>query len=292
VERHYRSILLNLIDGDASPESALLSLVTLAGGLARTAEEKDWGFIRDLLDVLRSKEAAFASHPPFRERMNALLLFVEDLILDGAEGPGFDAILSLLGPSARGEESILIRIFDARTVTTVLLQFLLQTCSPGLERVKERIERAAADGPLLDRIADALAAVDSRPAVEVFKLLYASGNADLRIKVLSLLKSQTILDEPFLFSALRSDDPRLRAGALANLVRTKRTLHVALRRLLGIDSIFGRKNRTILQNLDIVEGMGIREAAPLIRALVSRAGFWNAPVRRAGARILEAWHEG
>jgi hypothetical protein len=292
MERHFRYLLLNILDRDNDPEPFLWTLDQIGKEWSRIAEAKDSGFLRDYLTVLRDKESTMSEHPAYRSSLITLLLYLEDLILEGFEEPEFEEILPRMKDSARGSEVILDRIFEARIATPTLIRFYFRMFSDNLGPLKERIQLRAADEALLKSFAGVLAAIDSRTSFETLKLLYQAGGPEVKLKVLISLGSMTEFDEAFLFSVLRSDDLRLRAEAIVLLGRTDRTRHVAFKRLFAAESPFGFKNRSILRDLRIVEERNLRNAEPYVRGLLGRSGFWNKRLRQTAERLLEAWHEG
>jgi len=292
LERNYRYLLLNILDRDDNPDQMIQSLDKITQEWPRIAEAKDPVFLRDFLEVLRKKEPDLGAQSSFRNQVNTILVFIEDLIIKGDESSEFNDLIPQMRTGSRLRDTVLDRIFVARTVTPSLLKFLFQCLDGDFAPLKNRIDRASADGPLLESLAVVLETIDTQASFEMGKLFFAAGDMALKIKVLSCLGALTVFDETFLFSVLKSEDLQLKAGALLLLMRTERTRHVAFQSLFAIESPFGIKNRILFRHLQIVEKTKLREAEPYLRTLISRKGFWNKRLRRAGSRILEAWHEG
>jgi hypothetical protein len=98
-------------------------------------------------------------------------------------------------------------------------------------------------------------------------------------------------DEAFLFPILGKKNEFIQAEALILLMRNERTKHVAFKKLFGLPSPYGIRNKSLLRNLRIVESYDLRDALPYIEPLAERKDIWHRKVRQEADRILEKWRE-
>jgi len=103
---------------------------------------------------------------------------------------------------------------------------------------------------------------------------------------------QAEIDERFLFAALDRKDEQIKAEALVLLAKRERSRHVALSKLLNLQSPYGLRNRTLIKHIRIVEAKDLRAARPFLKSLAQRKDVWNRRVRQEAFRVLEAWGEG
>jgi hypothetical protein len=141
-------------------------------------------------------------------------------------------------------------------------------------------------------IAGGLKSVDTPQSLMMLEVIYAAGDVAVKVRALQAMQGLTEHDEPFLFGVLDARDMRLKAEALVLLARQPRARHVALSKLLSIQSPYGTRNRKLIRNIRMVEGKDVREAGEFLGALEQRRDFWNRKVRREALRVLEKWREG
>ena len=97
-------------------------------------------------------------------------------------------------------------------------------------------------------------------------------------------------DNEFLFTILEEGDFFLKRQAFVILAKDELTRRTALERLFAIPSLFGRKNKLIIENIKVVEDIGLKEVESYLVSLNRRHFFWNKNVRARAKELLENWH--
>jgi hypothetical protein len=99
------------------------------------------------------------------------------------------------------------------------------------------------------------------------------------------------IDDKFLVAVLKAKDTTLRGQALVLLSRKESTKQAAFKKLFNIQSPYGFRNKTLIQNMKIVENKKLFIAREYIETLSKRKDFWNKKLSEEAKRILEKWDE-
>jgi hypothetical protein len=291
LEMNYRYLLLNLLakagmDGPAGP-----LLDRISEEWERIAQDRDLGFLTCLQGVLRDRKEELVAEPGYEKIRRLLADLVETWVLEGEASPGLDALVEGIEESLFEPPVYLDAIFRARIVTSTILHAYLTYFRSGLAEFRTRLGRYASASDLLEEIARGLRSIDTPLALEILKDIYAVGDAGVKVRALQAMQGLTEHDEQFLFGVLDARDMRLKAEALVLLSRHPRARHVALSKLLGIQSPYGTRNRKLIRNIRMIESRKVRDAEAFLETLGRRRDFWNRKVRREALRVLEKWSE-
>jgi len=292
LERNYRYLVLNLLAKGAAGGPAGKNLARISEEWERIAQDKDVDYLTCLLEVLQEQSVELAAEPAYEEVKRQLSYLAENWVLQGDGGAGLDGLVAGLRGSIFEPVVYLDAVFRARTVTSTIMLAYLTFFGSGLGEFKARIERSASASDLLEEIAGALKSIDTPLSLVVLKDIYAAGDTSVKVRALQAMQGLTEHDEPFLFGVLDARDMRLKAEALVLLTKHPRARHVALSKLLYIQSPYGTRNRKIIRNIRMIEGKDVRDAREFLETLGQRRDFWNRKVRREALRVLEKWHEG
>jgi hypothetical protein len=96
--------------------------------------------------------------------------------------------------------------------------------------------------------------------------------------------------EEFLLSVLKSEETFLKKEALNILAKDETTKKQALEEVLCLLSPWGKKNKVIIENITIIEGLELKAAKPYLLSLSKRLFFWNRNVRKKALEVLKKWH--
>jgi hypothetical protein len=81
----------------------------------------------------------------------------------------------------------------------------------------------------------------------------------------------------------------LKKEALVVLMRDEAHKKKAIEILLSIRNPFGIKNRAILENIRIIEEVGLKEAKAYLISIGKKQFFWNRDIKREVQEILDKW---
>ena len=288
----YRLLHVNLLARETSAEYEVKSLERILEDWEPIAQEENLDYLRSLWEVLEAKKQRLAAVPAYESLRKALPGLIESLILRGDSSSALDAFVDGLGESLHERGTYLDKVFIEKTVTPTLLRAYFRFFPSFLSDFKARLEKNKSSSRLLERIADNLKSVVAPASLDLLKTLYLLGEKRVKVCALQAMEGQSELDERFLFAALDNKDEQIKAEALVLLAKRERSRHVALAKLLNIQSPYGTRNRALIKHIRIVETKDLREARPFLKSLAERKDVWNRRVRQEAFRVLEAWGEG
>ncbi|HUW42670.1 MAG TPA: hypothetical protein VMW02_00375, partial [Thermoplasmata archaeon] len=291
LQRNYRFLLLVLLSQELNKETALAELKRIAEEWERIADEKDFKFLLDYHEVLEIRAVDLAGEPGYEEAKRTLAEHVEGCILRGETRPEIDVFIEKLGQSVNDWEAYFATIFKDRIVTDSLLRACFRFFPSHLETIQARIKKKASDSELLGKIADGLKSIDTPVSYDTLKKVYEAGDPAVKVRALQAMQNLKEFDEAFLFPILGKKNEFIQAEALILLMRNERTKHVAFKKLFGLPSPYGIRNKSLLRSLRIVESYDLRDALPYIEPLAERKDIWHRKVRQEADRILEKWRE-
>ena len=302
LEGNYRYVLLNLLSKGATGGPAGKILERISEEWERIAKDKDIDYLTCLLEVLRDRSAELISSelngnepgaaPAYAKVRRALSALVEDWVLQGDAGAGLDGLVEGLKTSLFEPAVYLDAVFKGRTVNPTIMRAYLTFFGSAMGELKARLKQYASASDVLEEIAGALRSIDTPLSLAVLEDIYAKGDTAVKVSALQAMQGLTEHDEPFLFGVLDERDISLKGGALVLLARHPRARHVALSKLLYIQSPYGTRNRRIIRHIRMIELKNVREAREYLDILSLRGHFWNRKVRHEAQRVLEAWREG
>jgi hypothetical protein len=292
LERNYRFLLLVLLSQEENKEMAVTEMGRIKEEWERIIQEGDFEFLLDLFDVLENRAVDLGGEAAFDELRRSVAEHVEGCLLRGETRPELDLFIDKLGRSLHDWEAYAATVFKDRIVTSSLIRACFRFFPDEIEAFRAGIKKKASDSELLSRIAEGLGLINTPLSLDVLKKIFDIGEAGVKVKALQAMQNLKEFDEAFLFPVLAKRNELIQAEALALLMRTERTKHVAFSKLFKLASPYGIRNKALLRNLGIVERYGLREAAPYIEPLAERKDAWNRKIREAASRVLEKWREG
>lgn len=290
--RSYHRLLLNLLAREAGPEAESKILERLSEEWTAIVEDEDLDYLRSLWEVLGAGAGGRTDVQAFAALKERLADHLEGLILRGDDSPALDAFVGLLGQSRREAAVYRDKIYEDKTVSPTLLRAAFAFFPSFPADLKAGLDKHKSQLRLMERLADALGGLDSPLSLDILKALFRSGDKRLKPRAIKAMRGHREIDEPFLFGALEDKDEQVQGEALLCLAGRERACHVALAKLLNIQSPYGSRNRTLIKHIRLVERVDVRQAKPFLRALARRKDFWNRRVRQEARRVMEAWSEG
>lgn len=288
----YRSMLLNILGGEASQEAVSLSLAAILEEWEKISQDNDFAFLRLLFETLEKKADTLAEDPLFSKIRAELADLIEKSILAGEVRPELEYLLSWLPRSRLGVNYYLATIFDEHKITPAILRTFFHLFADEIFYFYLSLDQNKSNRRFLLRMIASLAEVDSPLSLATLKHIFSFGDSFLRVKSLEAMGRLSTYDEKFLYPLLRQADLPQKKKALLILKREPETRQKALRILLLRPSPFGLRNRMLLHHLRVIEDLDLREAAEHIARLGQRRFFWNKKLRREAGNLLRKWSLG
>ncbi len=155
------------------------------------------------------------------------------------------------------------------------------------------IRKSKSDKAWLQKLTESIKQIAQYPSLTIYTLetIYALGDNQLKSKVLIAMQALPKYDEDFLLSVLKKEDYSMKKEAAAILRKDTLSRDKALKVFLAIPSLFGFRDKTLIENLNLVEEMNFKEARSYLAALSKRKAFWHKKLRTASLKILGKWDE-
>jgi len=183
-------------------------------------------------------------------------------------------------------------IFTSQVITPYVLSAFFKFHPDSMPDFNINLRGHASDSKFLGRLVENLQGVDSPLTLAALKSIFGSGKPEIKVQVLRAMRNLPRYDSTFLFRLLKQGDLLLKKEALAVLVGFDALRTKALAKLLAVPSVFGLRNRTLLEHLRIVEELRLTQARSLVESLAQRRFVWNKKLREEALRLLEDWDAG
>jgi len=285
---NYRNIVLGIFSTGENKDNLQLSAAILEKELAGVFEGNDFGFLKELWAVLIKKKAEGIDVCAGLKKN--LSIFVENIILGGAMPAEQEFLLDMVSSPSHELNFYLDKIFTAEKVNEHILSLFLRLFKDNLSVFYEKVEQKFQDMEFLVSLIDALGQVEAPATLDILEYIYSVANQLVKLEVLESMRKGRNIDSAFLIRQLNTDSALLKKGALSALSLDPQAKEEALKLLLKISSPWGRKNRVIIENMQIVYVLGLKEAGFRIQELSRRRFFWNSRLRDKANRILREWN--
>jgi len=285
---NYRMIALNLLLQEASPIDLDLILNRLNQEWEFIAQEKDYGFLRQLLDALKQKKANF---PPdlFESIEKGAIRIIEDSVWDIDENEDLRRLIDSLEKVYSPVEFYLNRIFQEKKYSAYGLKLFLKFFPSQMNIFYERLREARSDLEFINHIIRIMGKINSSVSLAVLKEIFSFGNEFVKIEALKAMQESSEFDPEFIFPILQYESRVLKKIALEVLLRDSITRQKALKVLLEVKSLWGIKNQLILDNITIIEELKVKEAIGYLASFSKKRFFWNRKLRDKALQLLKEW---
>jgi hypothetical protein len=215
---------------------------------------------------------------------------VENCILEGDHLLEFDYFIENLRESTLDVNTYLERIFTDRKISPYILKAFFKFFKEYLFYFNLNLDQNSKDSKFLEMMIKNLQEIDTPLSLITLKNIYLSASAATKYRVLRAMHKLTETDEKFIFPILKSKEPALKAEALILLMRDQRTKQMALDILFRIPSVYGFKNKRLIEHIKILEDKNLKEGTLYLKKFSKRRGFWNKKLRKESSHILEKWN--
>ena len=97
-------------------------------------------------------------------------------------------------------------------------------------------------------------------------------------------------DENRLFRILEGGSTALKKEALEILTRKKISREKALDNLFSVPSPFGTKNNILIEHINIVKDIDLKEAKDFLKVFSKKKFFWNKKLKEEALKVLNKWN--
>lgn len=293
LQGNYRYMLLYLLNKEKEAKQTVHILKDILGEWESIVHDKDLEFIKCLISVLERKRSDLSYDPIFMKVNMQVLYFVAEYeVLQEDIPTDFGEVTNYLSETFLGIKPYLDKMFKEKKVSPGILQLFFQLYLESFFLFKKNLAKKTSDTDFLEEITKSLGKVDSPASLESLKCIFSFGNPLLKRKVLESIESLSIQDEDFLFGILKERGMALKKKALQILIGIENNKKKMVEELFSIFSPFGLRNGILLENIKIIEEMGLKEARGKMIALSQQKSLWNKKLRGETLKVLEDWDAG
>lgn len=287
---NYRYVLLNMLDIEADKQGLDLVCTRLDQELAEVTKEGDFNYLGALLEVLhRRQKGGVINRDSFLNMETQVSKFIEGIIWDGKVTPEVIRIIDYLKISSLKPEVYLDRMFLDNKINQYILALFFRFFPHAIPLFLQKLKAKYADMDFLSRVIEYLSAVNSPASLQMLEAIASFANEFIKIEAIRAMSGISNVDPEYLLSILETGSVSLRKEALSVLAQNKTARQLAIERLLGIPSPWGSKNSQLLENMDIVQAVKVRDAREHLNQLAKRHFFWNANIRKKARMIIKEW---
>lgn len=285
----YHFLILNLLMGEKHKAKLSLLKDLVKDEIDSAIKNKDAEFLGHFLEICerRTKESGFTAL--FEPLKNDALLSIENTIfqVDGAKE--FEGFLNLFSRSFLGAQNYLNKIFNENIINSRVLKMYFKFFAGQRDVFYAKLKIKSFDAEFLKILIKSVKEIDSDLSLEIFKNIFSFSHSLIKLEILKAMGEMTARDENFLFFVLKEENVFLRKEALSVLAREEELKLKALKLILDIPSPWGKKNKILEENIDIVAGLGlVVPARDFLLALSRRGLFWNKKLKNKAKSALES----
>src|SRR3989338_6666446 len=320
----YQFLILNSLIGEKNKTKLSLLKDLVKEELDSVIKNKDTEFLRHFLEICerRRKESSFSG--VFDPVKNDALSSIENIIFqgsprgeaegsprgvrlgepkagreaEGAPGGGFEGFLNLLNRSFLGEQYYLNKIFNENRISPGILKMYFKFFPDTRNVFYDNLKKKSPDAEFLKILIEAVQEIHSALSLEILRNIFSFSHSLVKLEILKAMRELPQQDENLLFSILKEENVFLRKEALGVLVFKEgpgseagqsNAVAEALKLLLDMPDSWGKKNKVLEENIDIVVEEGLTEPARDFLLVLSRRGFfWNKKVKEKAKAALES----
>ncbi|MFZ2937253.1 MAG: hypothetical protein WA066_00930 [Candidatus Omnitrophota bacterium] len=288
---NYHFILLNLLAQENDPEVLKQIVESLIEEWGKISRDRDWLYLKNLLGTLKNSSKQNVSNADiFKVLEDKILLLAEDAIIANDAPEYLEYFIDMMETSARGGDFYLEKIFTENIIHQNILKIFLKLFPDRLTIFLKKLEPMRQEVEFMEEIIKNLKSTKLAAIYKIYKDIYSFSNEFIKIEVLKAMRDLAEYDAEFLFGILERENVYLKKEALFILIRDESVKKRVAGALLSIPNFFGIKNKVVLENLKLIEELGLKEATEHLVILSKKIFFWDWKVKTQAKVILRSWN--
>ncbi|MDD5130660.1 MAG: hypothetical protein PHS66_06425 [Candidatus Omnitrophica bacterium] len=288
LRENYRYIVLNILSVDEDKDNLSLAAEILERELPGILEDNDINFFKDLrAQLIKRKKEAVEACIDLEKKFSA---FIENIVLNQSLRPEQEYLLEMVSSPGQEAGFYLNKIFTSAKTDRYILKLFFKLFPGNLDIFYQQVEQKLQDIDFLFDLVEVLGQLALPVTAGILDYIYSSVNELIKVKILDIMRKLKKVDTEFLMRQLNTDSPSLRKNLLSVLMLDAQGMEGALDLLFKIPSFFGGKNELLIENIQIVSDLGLREATGRILDLSRRRFFWNRQLRDKAKQVLKEWN--
>lgn len=288
---NYQFVLLNLLAQENDPEVLKQIVESLIEEWGKISRDRDWLYLKNLLETLKNSSKQNVSNADiFKVLEDKILLLAEDAIIANDAPEYLEYFIDMMETSAKGGDFYLEKIFTENIIHQNILKIFLKLFPDKLTIFLKKLEPMRQEVEFMEEIIKNLKSTKLAAIYKIYKDIYSFSNEFIKIEVLKAMRDLAEYDAEFLFGILERENVYLKKEALFILIRDESVKKRVAGALLSIPNFFGIKNKVILENLKLIEELGLKEATEHLVILSKKIFFWDWKVKTQAKGILRGWN--
>ncbi|MGB4520682.1 MAG: hypothetical protein WBI28_01965 [Candidatus Omnitrophota bacterium] len=288
---NYQFVLLNLLAQENDPEVLKQIVESLIEEWGKISRDRDWLYLKNLLETLKNSSKQNVSNADiFKVLEDKILLLAEDAIIANDAPEYLEYFIDMMETSAKGGDFYLEKIFTENIIHQNILKIFLKLFPDRLTIFLKKLEPMRQEVEFMEEIIKNLKSTKLAAIYKIYKDIYSFSNEFIKIEVLKAMRDLAEYDAEFLFGILERENVYLKKEALFILIRDESVKKRVAGALLSIPNFFGIKNKVVLENLKLIEELGLKEATEHLVILSKKIFFWDWKVKTQAKVILRSWN--
>ncbi len=208
--------------------------------------------------------------------------FAENILINSPErlsSADIEYFLPLVTISSFKIDFYMHKIFTEHHINPVILNLFLKLFPENLDIFYEKMISRASDHEFLMLLLDNLKGTNSQICLEIIKKIFYNSTTMIKIEALRSMFDLPIQDNGFLLEILKDNDVNLKRDALLLLLRAEGSPDEAMDLLFAIPNAWGKTNALLIENMQLIEDLRVKEAESYLLSLSKKPFFWNKQLR-------------
>ena len=214
-------------------------------------------------------------------------LFLENSVFQDEEFNNLDSFIETIKTSSLGIELYIRKIFYEGKINISVLKLMFKLFPLNLAQFYDKLKQRSHDIEFLAKVVNNLGNIDTPLSFEALKNIFYFSNNIIRAEILKSMAKLNNYDEELLFSILKGSGYLLKRQALLILLKRSQSTARPLEILFCIPSYFGRKNGILIEHINIIEDMCLKDAKDYLEKFSKRRFFWNRDLRDKAREVLK-----
>ncbi len=283
---NYRFILLNLLQKEKNNQQLEIILERLFKEWDKFVQESDPLFLKFLGEVIWKKKFNGSVPTSFLSLRRKFYDFVEAFIWEEAIPLGFTELIEDMEESSLGIEVYFKRIFEESQINSRVLKAFLRFFPDKLPEFYTRLKEKQEDIEILDKVLESLRRTDSPLIIPVMESIYSFFGDIIKLEVIRIMAYTGRYSPEFVLEILKNGGSFLRKEVL-EVFSGKADTKKAMELMFLSSNPWGKNNKVLMQNLNIVEELDYKEAVKYLEELYYNTAFWNFGLKKKIKKVLE-----
>ncbi|MEW5894414.1 MAG: hypothetical protein AB1650_01465 [Candidatus Omnitrophota bacterium] len=294
---HYRTSLLNLFAGEN--DDAELAIIT-------SAITEEWHTIKEedqmmwYQRLLETREGKSDRNQPADQSLNRLDQFIGQFIETKAltatedELEKLDYLISLSRQGVLGAQRYLEAIFNQNDIRPSILKIFFKFYGPQREQFFQYLNMKLEETQYILKFLKNIESLDQEVKLDIYKRLFATPNAYIRLEALKRMSELSICDKSFLLEILKNKDSdyHMRQYSLKAVMVSDEARREAAEILFSKSGPYGGNRKALIGHMQMAAEVGLKESIDWIEKISQRRFFWNAGLRAQANITLKELNDG